>query len=120
MLPFWNALGVPSTKLPLDVSTSVSYVLPPSVLSAVIGLLAMMPRTRAARVALWPIVALLALRAAVGVDMSLGKPGLRIMNAYFAVSVLQRKNCSKLGAQIYIDFFRPPCLLLPPVPLTWR
>jgi len=69
-----NGLGVPPTKIPVDGTMFILYVLPPVVCYFVVALLAVTPQTRAVRVALWPLVALLALRAALSVDMSLGKP----------------------------------------------
>ena len=110
MLPLWHALGVPSTRVPLDLTAWVSYVHPPLVLGSVIGLLAIIPQTRSARLALWPIVALLALRAAVGVDMTFGKPGLKFFNAYFAVSDFLRKLLQvSFGRRTYTDF--PQCIM---------
>jgi len=87
MLALRNALGVPSTQVPIDGTTFVSYVLPPVVCFFVVALLAVMPRTRTLRVALWPLTALLALRAALSVDMSLGKAGYEFNNTNFVVGV---------------------------------
>lgn len=86
MLALRNALGVPSTQIPIDGTTFVSYVLPPVVCFFVVALLAVTPRTRTLRVALWPLTALLALRAALSVDMSLGKAGYEFNNTNFVVS----------------------------------
>ncbi|KAF8447202.1 hypothetical protein L210DRAFT_3440470 [Boletus edulis BED1] len=80
-----NALGVPSTKIPIDGTTFVSYVLPPLVCTFVAALLAVTPHTRAGRIALWPLTALLALRAALSVDMSLGRMEQKILDIDFVV-----------------------------------
>ena len=91
VLSLRNALGVPSTTIPIDRTTFVSYVLPPVVCYFVVALLAVTPRTRAIRVALWPLVASLALRAAFSVDMSLGRPELKFLSSDMAVSVSPHK-----------------------------
>jgi len=87
-----NVLGVPSTKFPIDSATFVSYVLPPLVCYIVVALLAITPQTRTLRVALWPLVALLALRAALSVDMSLGEPAQKFLNIDLVVSVFRIKR----------------------------
>ncbi|KAF8126064.1 membrane bound O-acyl transferase family-domain-containing protein [Boletus edulis] len=73
VLSLRNALGVPSAKLPIDGTTFASYVFPPLVCSFVVALLAVTPHTRAIRIALWPPIAFLSLRAALSVDASLGR-----------------------------------------------
>lgn len=82
----WNALGVPATKIPVNATTLVSYVLPPVVCYFGVALLAVTPQTRAIRVALWPLVALLALRAALSVDMSHGRFERKAFNIDLVVS----------------------------------
>ncbi|KAI9574142.1 hypothetical protein HD554DRAFT_2010885 [Boletus coccyginus] len=66
----WGAIGVPTNKAPINITTLVSYVLPPVLFYFVTAVLAVTPHTRALRVALWPVVALLALRASFSVDMA--------------------------------------------------
>ena len=86
----WDALGIPSTRIPIDgpsTVTFVSYVFPPLVCYFVAAVLAVTPQTRTARVALWPLTALLALRAALSVDLSFGKIGLKLNNFVFVVSI---------------------------------
>ena len=87
VLSLRNALGVPSAKIPVDGTTFVSYVLPPLVCYFAVAVLAVTPRTRIIRVAFWPLVALLALRAALSVDMSFGKPEQEFNSANLVVSV---------------------------------
>ena len=87
VLSLRNGLGVPSTKIPIDATTFVLYVFPPVVCYFVVALLAVTPQTRPARVALWPLVSLLALRVALSMDMSLGKPDRKFLNILMAVSV---------------------------------
>ena len=71
----------------------------------VVAVLAVTPQTRTARVALWPIVALLALRAVVSVDMSLGQSERKILDALLAVSVFRHKPPqTSLGGRTYTDF----------------
>ncbi|KAG9318899.1 hypothetical protein JVU11DRAFT_1009 [Chiua virens] len=65
-------LGIPSTKVPVGFATLVSFIIPPMVCYSAAAVLAVTPKTRTIRVALLPIVTLLALRAIVSLDMSLG------------------------------------------------
>ncbi|KAG9308414.1 hypothetical protein JVU11DRAFT_11902 [Chiua virens] len=69
--PMWNAIGVPSVKAPLNVATFTSYILPPLLIYFLMAFLVIKPKTRRLRVSCWPVLALLALRASVSVDMSL-------------------------------------------------
>ena len=82
-----NVLGVPPAKVPLDATTFVSYVIPPVICYFVVAVLAVTPQTRAVRVASWPVVALLAFRAAVSVDMSQGNPGRKFLNIDLVVRI---------------------------------
>jgi hypothetical protein len=93
LLSLRNALGIPgpSTEIPIDSTTFVLYVLPPLICYLIVALLAVTPQTRAVRVALWPLVALLALRAALSMDMSLGKPEQKFLNILMVVSVSRHK-----------------------------
>ena len=87
-----NALGVPSTKIPIDGTTFVLYVLPTVVCKFVVALLAVTPQTRTARVALRPLIVLFALRAALSVDMSLGRPERKYLNIDMVVSVFRHNS----------------------------
>ena len=87
MLSLRNAFGIPSIKIPLDSATLVSYVLPSIASYFALAVLAVTSQTRSVRVALWPLVALLALRATLSVDMSQGKPEYLLLNSMFVVSV---------------------------------
>ncbi|KAG9318900.1 hypothetical protein JVU11DRAFT_1010 [Chiua virens] len=75
-----TVLGVPPTKLPLGVTTLVSYILPPVICYFMVAVLAVTPQTHAIRIALWPVVVLLAFRAVVSVDMWLGEPKHQSLN----------------------------------------
>ncbi|KAF8552587.1 hypothetical protein OG21DRAFT_1415869 [Imleria badia] len=67
-----DTVGFPSIKaLTEEVTTFVSHVFPPMLCYFVMAVLAITPQTRTIRIILFPITALLALRAAVPVDMSL-------------------------------------------------
>ncbi|KAG9313305.1 hypothetical protein JVU11DRAFT_5609 [Chiua virens] len=68
-----GVLGITSTKRPVDVLIVVSYILPPILCYPLVAVLAITPRTHAIRVAIWPIVTLLALRAVVSENVSIGK-----------------------------------------------
>jgi len=85
-LSLWVAV-YPSIRVPIDIVTFVSYVLPAILGYFVVAVLAVTPHTHALRVALLPIVACLSLRAAVSVDMSLGEPDRRFRNTAFVVSL---------------------------------
>ena len=84
-----DALGVPPIKLPLNTTIFVSYVVPPVACYIIAAMLAVTPQTRAIRVALWPVVTLLAFRAAVSVDMSQGNPGRKFLNIDYVVRISQ-------------------------------
>ena len=60
MLSLWDALKAPLTRTPID----TAYILLPLVCYLSLAILAIIPQTRSARIASWPIFALLALRAA--------------------------------------------------------
>lgn len=88
MLSLRDALGIPSTRLPIGLSALASYGFPPLVCSFVVAVLALMPHTRPARIALWPAIVLLALRAVASLDMSLGtEPEGKLAHSFFVVSV---------------------------------
>ena len=87
MLSPRNVLGVPSAKIPIDGTTFVLYVLPPLVCYFAVAVLAVTPHMRPVRIALWPFVALLASRAVLSVDMSLGKPERKFLDVALVVSV---------------------------------
>lgn len=76
MASTWNAVDV----------TTASFILPPVICYFVGAALAVIPNTRAARVALWLVAGLLALRAILFVDMSLDKPGQKLFNVSLVAS----------------------------------
>lgn len=82
-----NALGVPSTRIPIDRTTFVTYALPLLVCYFLAAVLAVTSQTRTPRLAFWPLVALLALRAALSLDLSLGKTELKFNNTNFTASI---------------------------------
>ena len=88
----WNALGVPSTKTPVDGATFVSYVLPALACYFVFAVLVVTPQTQAVRVTLWPVNALLVLRAVFSVNMSHDKSEYKFFDIFFAVSVSVRSS----------------------------
>ena len=81
-----DVLGIPSTQVPIGLTTFVSHILPLAVSYVGMAMLAITPKTRVFRVALWPVVTLLTLRAAF-VDWSCGKDGLRVLNGEFVVCI---------------------------------
>ena len=85
--PLQDTVGESSTKvLVAEVATFISHVLPPILCYFAMAMLAITPRTRIVRIALFPAMVLLALRAAVPVDMSL-KFTEREFHHYSAVSI---------------------------------
>lgn len=91
VLSLRNILGAPSTKIHINGTTFVSYILPPLVCYCLAAVLAVTPQTRTIRVALGPLVVLLALRAALSVDMSLGRPERKFLNIDLVVSVCRNE-----------------------------
>ena len=73
-------------SVPIDIMAFVSHVLPPLLGYFFVAVLAVTPQTHILRVALWPVITLFALRAAVSVDMSLGEPDRKFRNTLFVVS----------------------------------
>lgn len=80
---------VPQTRLPWDVTSTVSHVLPAILCYLVFAGLAIRPGTRVYRVALWPLVFILAARAATYVDYANGSPGQAFFNVDSTVSSLR-------------------------------
>lgn len=98
MLSLRNILGAPSTKIPIDGTTFVLYILPPLVCYCLAAVLAITPQTRTIRVALGPLVVLLASRATLSVDMSLGRLERRFLNVDLVVSA------KIIGGRIEVPF----------------
>ncbi|KIK92097.1 hypothetical protein PAXRUDRAFT_148075 [Paxillus rubicundulus Ve08.2h10] len=69
-----DVFRIPSTRAPIDPTNFVSYVLPPVLSYFAFAVLAVTPKTHPIRVGLWPLVALLSLRAAISLDLSPGVP----------------------------------------------
>ena len=86
-----DVLGVPSTQVPIGLTTFLSHIFPLAVSYVAMAMLAVAPKTRVFRVALWPVVTSLTLRAAF-VDWSCGKDGLRFFNGEFIVCIVQYRN----------------------------
>ncbi|KAI6009032.1 membrane bound O-acyl transferase family-domain-containing protein [Pisolithus marmoratus] len=82
-----DVLRVPpvSERLLLNTYTLFAYVLPPCFSYYAVALLVILPGTRVLRIALWPLIALLAFRAAVSVDFTGGDPILVYLNINFAL-----------------------------------
>ena len=86
MSSFLDAVGIPSTQVPISLTTLLSHVVPFAVSCIAMAVLATAPRTRAFRIAFWPIVTLLTVRAAF-VDWSLGRPELIFLNGELMVCI---------------------------------
>ncbi|KAI6130072.1 membrane bound O-acyl transferase family-domain-containing protein [Pisolithus croceorrhizus] len=82
-----DILRVPpaSERLSFDTYTFLAYILPPCLAYHVVALLVILPGTRILRIALWPLIALLAFRAAVYVDFTGGNPQRTFLNLIFAL-----------------------------------
>ena len=87
----------PSIRVPIDITIFVSHVLPPFLGYFFLAVLAVIPHTHVLRVSLWPIITLLALRAAVSVDMSLGEPDRKFRNTLFVVSFSFLTNSTQMA-----------------------
>ncbi|KAG1900364.1 membrane bound O-acyl transferase family-domain-containing protein [Suillus fuscotomentosus] len=86
MLPLLDVLRLPTTKVLLTTETFASRVLPPVACCFATAFLVLLPRTQSVRIALWPITAILALRAAISLDMSMGQPKLAFLNMHLQVT----------------------------------
>ncbi|KAG1849683.1 hypothetical protein DFJ58DRAFT_716901 [Suillus subalutaceus] len=80
MLPFPDGLRLPTARVPLTTATFVSGVLPPVVCYFAAAFLVLLPRTQPVRIVLWPITAILAFRAAMSLDVSMGQPKYNFLN----------------------------------------
>ncbi|KAG2085290.1 uncharacterized protein F5147DRAFT_782105 [Suillus discolor] len=88
MLPLLDVLRLPTTRVLLTTETFVSRVLPPVVCYFATAFLVLLPRTQPVRIALWPITAILALRAATSLDMSMGQQKLALLNMQLQISMM--------------------------------
>lgn len=87
MLPLPDCLQrLPATRVPLTTENFVSGILPPVICYFATAFLVQLPRTHLARLALWPITAILAFRAATSLDMCMGQPKLNFLNIDLQVS----------------------------------
>ena len=68
----------------------LSYAFLPILGYFVVAVLAVIPQTHALRIALWPVVTLLSLRAVASLDMSLDDPDQRYNNTLSVVGILFR------------------------------
>ncbi|KAF9242039.1 hypothetical protein BU15DRAFT_72970 [Melanogaster broomeanus] len=82
-----DVLRVPSTPVSMNLANFLSYLLPPVLSYFGVAALVVMQRTQSLRVALWPLVALLALRAILSFDFSLGNPEGVFQNMYLVTSM---------------------------------
>ncbi|KAI6040569.1 hypothetical protein EDC04DRAFT_2602355 [Pisolithus marmoratus] len=74
-------------RLPFNKYSFLAYILPAYLSYHVMALLVILPRTRLLRIALWPLITLLAFRAAVYIDFSGGDPKRTFVNVNFALIV---------------------------------
>ncbi|KAI6139049.1 hypothetical protein BKA82DRAFT_4229409 [Pisolithus tinctorius] len=93
-----NVFRVPpaSERLPFDTYTFFAYILPPCLAYHVVALLVILPGTRMLRIALWPLIALLAFRAAMYVDLTGGNPQRTFLNVDFALVMTHSNGTSDL------------------------
>ncbi|KIJ16648.1 hypothetical protein PAXINDRAFT_168160 [Paxillus involutus ATCC 200175] len=78
-----DILRIPSTRAPIDPTNFASYVLPPVLSYFAAAVLAVTPKTHYLRIALCPLVVLLALRAAMSLDI----PQRKFFDVDFMVSM---------------------------------
>lgn len=86
-----SVLDLPSTKVPINITTFVSYVVPPLACYVLAAVLVIIPQTRTFRFALWPVVMLLAFRA-ISVDLSQGNPEQKFLNIDYVVRLSLLQN----------------------------
>ncbi|KAI6046704.1 membrane bound O-acyl transferase family-domain-containing protein [Pisolithus marmoratus] len=85
-------LGLQPTSaetLPFDLSTLFTHVLPACVSYYVFAVLVILPGTRTLRISLWPLIVLLAYRAAVLVDFSCNNPQRTYLNLVMFIMVMR-------------------------------
>ncbi|KAF8838767.1 hypothetical protein BDN67DRAFT_997542 [Paxillus ammoniavirescens] len=78
-----DVLRIPSARAPIDPTNFALYVLPPVLSYFAVAVLAVTPQTHSLRIALCPLVALLALRAAMSLDI----PQQKFLDIDFMVSM---------------------------------
>ncbi|KAG2058209.1 hypothetical protein BDR06DRAFT_950634 [Suillus hirtellus] len=88
MLPSLDVLRLPTTRILLTTESFTSRVLPPVACYFVTAFLVLLPRTQPVRIALWPITAILALRAATSLDMCMGEPKFAFLNIDLQLSMV--------------------------------
>ena len=103
-------LGIPPTPVPISPTTFVSYILPPLACYVVAAVLVITPQTRTVRVAFWPIITLLAFRAAVSVDMAQGGSEKKFFSMQLVVCIFQ--HVRHMTADFAISFSESCQLLL--------
>ncbi|KAF9242041.1 hypothetical protein BU15DRAFT_60550 [Melanogaster broomeanus] len=82
-----DVLRVPSTPVSMNLPNFLSYLLPPVLSYLGVAVLVVTQRTQLLRLALWPLVALLALRATLSFDFSLGNPEGVGPNVFLVISM---------------------------------
>ena len=70
-----------------DTLAFIPFILPPVLGYFVLAVLTVTPKTHTLRMALWPVLVLFAVRAAVFVDLAMGESGGQFRNVLFAVSI---------------------------------
>ncbi|KAG9318908.1 hypothetical protein JVU11DRAFT_1018 [Chiua virens] len=123
-----RALGGPSAKISIGIIYFVLYVLPPVVCYFAVAVLAITPQTHTTRVALWPLTALLALRAVVSVDTSHEKPehqisDINLMALVISMFLIATRTLGwTLTKEPFVRHFRPanspPSIIMDAIDLT--
>jgi hypothetical protein len=89
-----------TARAPLTIENFVFNVVPPVVCYFITAFLVLLPRTQPIRVAIWPITAFLAFRAAGSLDMSMASPKRRFINIDLQVSSPRRCLCCNIDLVI--------------------
>ncbi|KAG2071477.1 hypothetical protein BDR04DRAFT_1098255 [Suillus decipiens] len=87
ILPLSDSLRLPTARVPITTETFLSGILPPVVCYFATAFLVLLPRTQPVRIALWPITAVLAFRAATSLDVCMGQPKLDFLNIDLQLSM---------------------------------
>ena len=92
----------------------VSHVLPPILGYFIVALLAVIPKTYALRIALWPVVTLLAWRTGASLDMSATNPDQRynstLLIVSFIVPIQLYSDATHNAYLVHNDLYRHPYL----------
>ncbi|KAF9242036.1 membrane bound O-acyl transferase family-domain-containing protein [Melanogaster broomeanus] len=102
-----DVLRVPPTPVSMNLANFLSHLLPPVLSYFGAAVLVVMPRTKCLRVVLWPLVALLASRAALSFDFSIANPEGQSRNMHLMIFIMTRTLDWTLATEPLQRYIRP-------------